>query len=456
MNFSARKMLKNVENYFKVKPLSYKKITIAYSNHVYAIELPDKRKFIYKESPIENIEDKTLNLNHFTDKKLNKEDIIEGNNLTNNNNLNQKIKICEDFWLKYKQNEINDISLNKCKHKSNFKSINIPNVDTLVSLYLGFPKILFYDENYRIEEYVEHDEVEWCEIENIAKAAVSYHRQNISFLEDYDSVLSNISGIDFKNTKFGFSISSEEKIIRTIFNKIKNIKFSEIMKQECAVELNTSKNLYFMDKVQDNDSDETICKICYPLFHHKTSIVHNDIHLKNMMKIGEDIRLIDYEYTSTGCFLMDIGNIFCEKMFDYTVDCIPKMERGYSENDKKIFIFDYLKIMFNQDFKKNNENSFFIKKGESIFENLNFKDCIYFENDIHINNFVSKVLKFIDKIQAYSHLFWYLWSRKLILQNKFPCEDFDYKIYSEYRLLFLFKKGMVSRDEIILLSDELN
>ncbi|XP_029157062.1 probable choline kinase 3 [Nylanderia fulva] len=156
---------------------------------------------------------------------------------------------------------------------------------------IGFPKILWYEENYVIERYIDFEEVNWeRDMKEIALELKRFHSQKCKL--EYSVLLE-------------YTLQSEMGDMRNrVLERIKNEIF-EVIKGE------------------------------------KLSLCHNDLQLGNMMKIKGGIKFIDFEYTTMGNAYADIANLFCEKMCDYEEDSVLKVERGWSVEKKKEFLRIY-------------------------------------------------------------------------------------------------------------------
>lgn len=199
-----------------------------------------------------------------------------------------------------------------------FKDQNIN--EKIISSTVG-PKILVDEENYRIEEYIDHEEVNMkTDYLLVAKKLQEFHNLNIKGITDYKKCLEDLVNIniqigsDFLNPKMDKLINkknSVKNIIMKIFTKIHPL------------------------------LDSSVLKLC-----------HMDLQVGNMLKIKNEVIFIDYEYSCMANPALDVANFFCETMTDYNS---LEIERsfGLNEEQKIEFIKEYLKSKDYREFLNN-------------------------------------------------------------------------------------------------------
>lgn len=252
-------------------------------------------------------------------------------------------------------------------YKEYINSANIVSrkLELFIQQQIGFPEIVISENKFRIEKYVEHQEA--------------------NFFDDLKEIASSLK--NFHNQK----IECQTKQIDLVNNLLQ--KQPELLKCEIIEKI--------MMKMKENflNCRETVC--------------HNDLQIGNLMKIGDEIKFIDFEYSCMGNPLIDIANLFCETMCNYEKDSILKRERGYSTEQKAEFL------------------------------------RIYMEKED-----VTEVLENIGKIESYCHFYWFLWGRYIYTKNIGPSECFNYKEYTINRLSFLVENEIISNQEYEVLKEK--
>uniref|UniRef100_A0A667G3W5 ethanolamine kinase n=1 Tax=Lynx canadensis TaxID=61383 RepID=A0A667G3W5_LYNCA len=150
---------------------------------------------------------------------------------------------------------------------------------------------------------------------------------------------------------------------------------------------------------------------------------HNDIQEGNILLLSEPentdrLMLVDFEYSSYNYRGFDIGNHFCEWVYDYTHDEWPfykAQPADYPTRGQQLhFIRHYLAE---------------VKKGETISQEEQRKQ----EEDLLVE---------ANRYALASHFFWGLWS---ILQASMSTIEFGYLEYAQSRFQFYFQqKGQLS------------
>ncbi|XP_060698747.1 choline/ethanolamine kinase [Hemiscyllium ocellatum] len=151
---------------------------------------------------------------------------------------------------------------------------------------------------------------------------------------------------------------------------------------------------------------------------------HNDVQEGNILLLAdrdpsstEQLMLIDFEYSSYNYRGFDIGNHFCEWMYDYTYDQWPffkaSMEKYPNRQQQLHFIRHYL-------------SEYTGNKGDSIHD-----DQTKIEEEMIIE---------INRYALASHYLWALWA---ILQAKISTIEFGYLDYALYRLEAYFEQKRI-------------
>ncbi|XP_074231971.1 choline/ethanolamine kinase isoform X1 [Camelus bactrianus] len=150
---------------------------------------------------------------------------------------------------------------------------------------------------------------------------------------------------------------------------------------------------------------------------------HNDIQEGNILLLSEpesadSLMLVDFEYSSYNYRGFDIGNHFCEWVYDYTHEEWPfykAQPANYPTRGQQLhFIRHYLAE---------------VKKGETISPEEQKK----LEADLLVE---------VNRYALASHFFWGLWS---ILQASMSTIEFGYMEYAQSRFQFYFQqKGQLT------------
>nr|XP_010600627.1 choline/ethanolamine kinase isoform X2 [Loxodonta africana]XP_023398079.1 choline/ethanolamine kinase isoform X2 [Loxodonta africana] len=145
---------------------------------------------------------------------------------------------------------------------------------------------------------------------------------------------------------------------------------------------------------------------------------HNDIQEGNILLLSapenaDSLMLVDFEYSSYNYRGFDIGNHFCEWVYDYTHEEWPFYKArpaDYPTREQQLhFIRHYLAE---------------VKKDETLSQEEQRK----LEEDLLVE---------VDRYALASHFFWGLWS---ILQASMSTIEFGYLEYAQSRLQFYFQQ----------------
>ncbi|CAI9166636.1 unnamed protein product [Rangifer tarandus platyrhynchus] len=158
----------------------------------------------------------------------------------------------------------------------------------------------------------------------------------------------------------------------------------------------------------------------YPI---TSGLCHSDIQEGNILLLSEpkstdSLMLVDFEYSSYNYRGFDIGNHFCEWVYDYTHEEWPfykAQPANYPTQGQQLhFIHHYLAE---------------VKKGETVSQEEQRK----LEADLLVE---------ANRYALASHFFWGLWS---ILQASMSTIEFGYLEYAQSRFQFYFQqKGQLT------------
>lgn len=248
------------------------------------------------------------------------------------------------------------------KEYANTHGIVHHDIEVHIQTQIGFPLILINNIDFRIEYYVKHDVPDFYKnLTQIASALSKFHKTEIDCNKTHACLLNEM--LD-KNKDL-----KDDPIVKRIYSIVLAV-------IECSL--------------------PTIC--------------HNDLQIGNMMNIEGNIKFIDFEYACMGNAMIDIANLFCETMCDYSKDFVLKRERGFTKEQRRMFV-------------------------QAYFEKV----------DVEVE------LREIEKCELYSHFYWFLWSRYFSINKNGPSEDFTYDEYSLSRLYALVEINILNFDEYVYL-----
>ncbi|KAM4018158.1 choline kinase alpha-like isoform 1-T1 [Anomaloglossus baeobatrachus] len=159
--------------------------------------------------------------------------------------------------------------------------------------------------------------------------------------------------------------------------------------------------------------------------HSPVVFCHNDCQEGNILLLDgrenadkQKLMLIDFEYSSYNYRGFDIGNHFCEWMYDYTYEKFPFFKANFTKYPTKKQQLHFI--------------SSYITEFQPGFENLSNEERSKVESEMLIE---------VNRFALASHFFWGLWS---IIQAKISSIEFGYMEYAMARFdaYFLHKKKL--------------
>ncbi|XP_063293929.1 choline kinase alpha [Pelobates fuscus] len=148
---------------------------------------------------------------------------------------------------------------------------------------------------------------------------------------------------------------------------------------------------------------------------------HNDCQEGNILLLNESensekqsLMLIDFEYSSYNYRGFDIGNHFCEWMYDYTYEKFPFFKASFSNYPTRKQQIHFI--------------SSYMTECQPGYENLSNEERIKIENEM---------LTEVNRFALASHFFWGLWS---IVQAKISSIEFGYMEYATARFDAYFQQ----------------
>ena len=262
-------------------------------------------------------------------------------------------------------------------------------------------------------------------------------RSNIRLEEYFDSRVINPSEINKKEFRrklarciAGLHRIDFPKLDKTGFlNKVLEDKdFYEKFNKKCASGIFNEKETKFIKIVQSLSEKNELEFIRSLIPKEETVFCHNDLLCNNILVLSKnsDIQLIDFEYGNYNFRGFDIGNLFAESTFDYTVPTPPYYkvnEELYPLNEDLIDFIKYY-LVFNNDIISCKEDEEKILEDEEIFR-------IYEEKLAQQIDYRSSIDKLVQEIKIgslFSYYYWCVWG---IIMSKNPDIDFDYVLFAE-------------------------
>ncbi|XP_028306019.1 choline kinase alpha isoform X2 [Gouania willdenowi] len=174
----------------------------------------------------------------------------------------------------------------------------------------------------------------------------------------------------------------------------------------------------------DLPSEMDVLKSLLKSTHSPVVFCHNDCQEGNILLLKgrqssdkHKLMLIDFEYSSYNYRGFDIGNHFCEWMYDYNNDEFPFFKvdaHNYPSKAQQLHFFESYLREFDPDFDK-----------LCVEEQMKLKEQLYVE---------------VNRFSLASHFFWGLWS---IIQARLSTIKFGYLKYAQARFDAYFQQKKI-------------
>ncbi|KAI1903942.1 hypothetical protein AGOR_G00000600 [Albula goreensis] len=192
---------------------------------------------------------------------------------------------------------------------------------------------------------------------------------------------------------FGTMDKYLNQVLRITFTRESHVrKFAHVMSFNLAQELETLRSL-----LESTPSPVVFC--------------HNDCQEGNILLLngreeadGQKLMLIDFEYSSYNYRGFDIGNHFCEWMYDYTYENFPFFKASSKNYPTKMQQLHFI--------------SSYLAEYDSGFENLSEEEKMKLKEDMLVE---------VNRFALASHFFWGMWS---IVQARISTIEFGYMEYA--------------------------
>ncbi|RVD91020.1 choline kinase [Tubulinosema ratisbonensis] len=183
-----------------------------------------------------------------------------------------------------------------------------------IALAIKFPRIYGFGEDYRLEKYVDHKQVDYqTDSGKIARAILSFHSTKLDgikqFIPYYDTLL---------NKQLQTQIEYLDQLKCSAEKNLLNLSFDLSNLQKIF----TSVHQKFINLI--NEHGLVFDKLC-----------HNDLNHGNILKIKNNVVFIDFEFACISDPLLDIARFFyCTKYYYFYNH--PENCSGLWNNEKKI------------------------------------------------------------------------------------------------------------------------
>ncbi|XP_049580087.1 choline kinase alpha isoform X2 [Syngnathus scovelli] len=258
------------------------------------------------------------------------------------------------------------------------------------------PKLYGIFPQGRLEQYMPSRKLETCELSDpsisaeVAEKMAKFHGMRMPFNKE-------------PKWLFGTMDKYLSQVMRLNFTRESHLRrFNRLLGYNLLQEMDSLKSL-----LESTHSPVVFC--------------HNDCQEGNILLLKGDhqsdkqkLMLIDFEYSSYNYRGFDIGNHFCEWMYDYNCDEFPFFKvnaQAYPSKAQQLhFIENYLRA------------------SDQGFENLSQEDQMKMKEDLYME---------VNRFSLASHFFWGLWS---IIQARLSTIKFGYLEYAQERFDAYFQQ----------------
>uniref|UniRef100_A0A3Q3XHB6 Ethanolamine kinase n=1 Tax=Mola mola TaxID=94237 RepID=A0A3Q3XHB6_MOLML len=251
----------------------------------------------------------------------------------------------------------------------------------------------------RLEEYVPSRKLDTCELSNpsisaeVAEKMAKFHGMRMPFNKE-------------PKWLFGTMDKYLSQVMRLTFTRESHLRrYNRLLSHNLPQEMDMLKSL-----LESTHSPVVFC--------------HNDCQEGNILLLKghqssdkQKLMLIDFEYSSYNYRGFDIGNYFCEWMYDYNCDVFPFFKvnaQAYPSKAQQLhFIERYL------------------RESDPGFDILSEEDQMKVKEGLYIE---------VNRFSLASHLFWGLWS---IIQARLSTIKFGYLEYAQARFDAYFQQKKI-------------
>ncbi|XP_054885793.1 choline kinase alpha isoform X2 [Poeciliopsis prolifica] len=261
------------------------------------------------------------------------------------------------------------------------------------------PKLYGIFPQGRLEQYVPSRKLDTCELSDpsisaeVAQKMARFHGMRMPFNKE-------------PKWLFGTMEKYLSQVMRLSFTRESHLRrFNSMLAYNLPQEMETLKLL-----LESTHSPVVFC--------------HNDCQEGNILLLKgrhssdkQKLMLIDFEYSSYNYRGFDIGNHFCEWMYDYTCEEFPFFKvdtQNYPSKAQQLhFIESYL------------------RESDQGFDNLSEEHQMKLKEELFVE---------VNRFSLASHFFWGLWS---IIQARLSTIEFGYLEYAQARFDAYFQQKMI-------------
>ncbi|XP_061139017.1 choline kinase alpha isoform X1 [Syngnathus typhle] len=257
------------------------------------------------------------------------------------------------------------------------------------------PKLYGIFPQGRLEQYMPSRKLETCELSDpsisaeVAEKMAKFHGMRMPFNKE-------------PKWLFGTMDKYLSQVMRLNFTRESHLRrFNRLLGYNLLQEMDSLKSL-----LESTHSPVVFC--------------HNDCQEGNILLLNhhqsdkQKLMLIDFEYSSYNYRGFDIGNHFCEWMYDYNCDEFPFFKvnaQAYPSKAQQLhFIENYLRA------------------SDQGFDHLSQEDQMKMKEDLYME---------VNRFSLASHFFWGLWS---IIQARLSTIKFGYMEYAQERFDAYFQQ----------------
>uniref|UniRef100_UPI003AADCEC7 choline kinase alpha isoform X2 n=1 Tax=Centroberyx gerrardi TaxID=166262 RepID=UPI003AADCEC7 len=261
------------------------------------------------------------------------------------------------------------------------------------------PKLYGIFPQGRLEQYVPSRKLDTCELSDlsisaeVAEKMAKFHGMRMPFNKE-------------PKWLFGTMDKYLSQVMRLNFTRESHLRrFNRLLSYNLPQEMDMLKSL-----LESTHSPVVFC--------------HNDCQEGNVLLLKgrqssdrQKLMLIDFEYSSYNYRGFDIGNHFCEWMYDYSCDKFPFFKvdaQNYPSKAQQLhFIESYL------------------RETDRGFDNLSDEDQMKLKEELYVE---------VNRFSLASHFFWGLWS---IIQARISTIEFGYLDYALARFDAYFQQKKI-------------
>ncbi|XP_055011265.1 choline kinase alpha isoform X2 [Boleophthalmus pectinirostris] len=297
---------------------------------------------------------------------------------------------------------INTMSCNKGESRLSNKENNFQGAEAMVLESVMFailaerelgPKLYGIFPQGRLEQYVPSRKLETCELSapsisaEVAEKLAKFHRMRMPFNKEPKWLFGTMEKYLSQVMKLNFTRESQLRI----YNRLLSYDLPHEMDSLMALLSSTLSPVVFCH----NDCQEG-----------------NILLLNGGQSSQQKLMLIDFEYSSYNYRGFDIGNHFCEWMYDYNCDEFPFFKlntQAYPTKTQQMFFIES-----------------YLREYEHEFENMDEQDQMRLKEEMFVE---------VNRFSLASHFFWGLWS---IIQARISTIKFGYLEYAQARFEMYF------------------